>query len=150
MRTSCSAGSAGRPTSRAASRSTRTLRGGRSGASRSGLGLSLEDAARGIVAITNNNMARSIRVVTVNRGLDPRDFTLVPFGGAGPLHAAELAEALGIRRVLVPIAPGVTSGLGCLYVDILHDVSEARIVPVDACRSRRPPVDLRPARIDDA
>jgi N-methylhydantoinase A len=93
-------------------------------------GLSLEDAARGIVAITNNNMARSIRVVTVNRGLDPRDFTLVPFGGAGPLHAAELAELLGIRRVLVPIAPGVTSGLGCLYVDILHDVSEARIVPV--------------------
>src|SRR4029079_616867 len=47
-------------------------------------GLSLEAAARGIVAITNNNMARSIRVVTVNRGLDPRDFTLVPFGGAGP------------------------------------------------------------------
>ncbi|CAN5563044.1 hydantoinase/oxoprolinase family protein [soil metagenome] len=93
-------------------------------------GLSVEDAARGIVAITNHNMARSIRVVTVNRGLDPRDFTLVPFGGAGPLHAAELAELLGIRRVLVPIAPGVTSGLGCLYVDILHDVSEARIVPV--------------------
>ena len=94
-------------------------------------GLSLEDAARGIVAITNNNMARSIRVVTVNRGLDPRDFTLVPFGGAGPLHAAELAELLGIRRVLVPLAPGVTSGLGCLYVDILHDVSEASIVPVE-------------------
>jgi len=94
-------------------------------------GLSLADAARGIVDITNNNMARSIRVVTVNRGLDPRDFTLVPFGGAGPLHAAELAELLSIRRVLVPIAPGVTSGLGCLFVDILHDVSEARIVHVD-------------------
>jgi N-methylhydantoinase A len=93
-------------------------------------GLSVEDAARGIIAITNNNMARSIRVVTVNRGLDPRDFTLVPFGGAGPLHAAELAEILAIRRILVPLAPGVTSGLGCLYVDILHDVSEARIVPV--------------------
>jgi N-methylhydantoinase A len=95
-------------------------------------GLSLEQAALGIVEITNNNMARSIRVVTVNRGLDPRDFTLVPFGGAGPLMAAELADLLSIRRVLVPIAPGVTSGLGCLYVDILHDVSEARIVPVDA------------------
>jgi N-methylhydantoinase A len=93
-------------------------------------GLSIEDAARGIIAITNNNMARSIRVVTVNRGLDPRDFTLVPFGGAGPLHAAELAEILAIRRILVPLAPGVTSGLGCLYVDILHDVSEARIVAV--------------------
>jgi N-methylhydantoinase A len=93
-------------------------------------GLSIDGAARGIVEITNNNMARSIRVLTVNRGLDPRDFTLVPFGGAGPLHAAELAQLLSIRRVLVPIAPGVTSGLGCLFVDILHDVSEARIVPI--------------------
>jgi N-methylhydantoinase A len=96
------------------------------------LGLSIEEAARGILDICNNNMARSIRVVTVHRGLDPRDFTLVPFGGAGPLHAAELAETLGIRRILVPIAPGVTSGLGCLYVDIVHDLGEARIVPLAA------------------
>lgn len=95
-------------------------------------GLGLDDAALGIVEITNNNMARAIRVVTVNRGLDPRDFTLVPFGGAGPLMAAELAQLLSIRHVLVPIAPGVTSGLGCLFVDILHDVSEARVVPVGA------------------
>ncbi len=94
------------------------------------LGLTPEAAARGIVDICNNNMARSIRVVTVHRGLDPRDFTLVPFGGAGPLHAAELADLLGIRQVLVPIAPGVTSGLGCLYVDIVHDLGEARIVPL--------------------
>lgn len=95
------------------------------------LGLSVADAARGIVEICNNNMARWIRVVTVNRGLDPRDFTLVPFGGAGALHAAELAEILGIRRILVPLAPGVTSGLGCLFVDIVHDVSEASIGSVD-------------------
>ncbi|MCY7418048.1 MAG: hydantoinase/oxoprolinase family protein [Chloroflexi bacterium] len=94
------------------------------------LGLTPEAAARGIIDICNNNMARSIRVVTVHRGLDPRDFTLVPFGGAGPLHAAELADLLGIRQVLVPIAPGVTSGLGCLYVDIVHDLGEARIVPL--------------------
>ncbi len=94
------------------------------------LGLTTEAAARGIIEICNNNMARSIRVVTVNRGLDPRDFTLVPFGGAGPLHAAELAEILGIRHIVVPIAPGVTSGLGCLYVDIVHDVSEASIVAI--------------------
>lgn len=91
------------------------------------LGLSLADAALGIVDVCNNNMARSIRVVTVNRGLDPRDFTLVAFGGGGPLQAAELAQVLGMRRVLVPLAPGVTCGLGCLYVDIVHDVSEARI-----------------------
>ena len=96
------------------------------------LGLSIEAAARGILDICNNNMARSIRVVTVYRGLDPRDFTLVPFGGAGPLHAAELAETLGIRRILVPIAPGVTSGLGCLYVDIVHDMGEASIQPLAA------------------
>jgi len=96
------------------------------------LGLTVEAAALGIVEICNNNMARSIRVVTVNRGLDPRDFTLVPFGGAGPLHGAELAELLGITRIVVPLAPGVTSGLGCLYVDIVHDVSEASIVPVAA------------------
>jgi N-methylhydantoinase A len=100
-------------------------------------GLSLQDAALGIVRITTNNMARSIRVVTVNRGLDPRDFTLVPFGGAGPLMAAELAELLSIRRVLVPLAPGVTSGLGCLFVDILHDVSEALIVPVEEAEHDR-------------
>lgn len=94
------------------------------------LGLDVEAAALGIVQICNNNMARSIRVVTVNRGLDPRDFTLVPFGGAGPLHAAELAELLGIRRIVVPLAPGVTSGLGCLYVNISHDASEAYITPL--------------------
>jgi len=95
------------------------------------LGLSVEAAALGIVEIVNNNMARSIRVVTVERGLDPREFTLVPFGGAGPLLAAELAEMLGIRRVLIPVAPGVTSALGCLHVDITHDISESFISKVD-------------------
>ena len=81
-------------------------------------------------------MARSIRVVTVERGLDPRNFTLVPFGGAGPLMAAELADVLGITRIVVPLAPGVTSGLGCLYVDITHDISEALICELaDADRS---------------
>ena len=101
------------------------------------LGLSVTDAALGIIDICNNNMARSIRVVTVERGLDPRNFTLVPFGGAGPLMAAELADVLGITRIVVPLAPGVTSGLGCLYVDITHDIGEALICKLaDADRGR--------------
>ena len=101
------------------------------------LGLGVEEAALGIIDICNNNMARSIRVVTVERGLDPRNFTLVPFGGAGPLMAAELADVLGISRIVVPLAPGVTSGLGCLYVDIAHDIGEALICELgDADRTR--------------
>ena len=101
------------------------------------LGLTVAGAALGIIDICNNNMARSIRVVTVERGLDPRNFTLVPFGGAGPLMAAELADVLGIRRIVVPPAPGVTSGLGCLYVDITHDIGEALICELaDADRAR--------------
>ena len=101
------------------------------------LGLGVEEAALGIIDITNNNMARSIRVVTVERGLDPRNFTLVPFGGAGPLMAAELADVLAISRIVVPLAPGVTSGLGCLYVDITHDIGEALICKLaDAERGR--------------
>ena len=95
------------------------------------LGLGIEEAALGIVDIANNNMAKSIRIVTVQRGLDPRGFTLVPFGGAGPLFAAELSEILGISRIVVPVSPGVTSALGCLYTDITHDSSESHIVPLD-------------------
>ena len=95
------------------------------------LHLSLEDAALGIVEITNRNMARAIRLVTVERGLDPRTFCLVSFGGAGGLHGAELAAMLGITRVVVPSGPGVTSALGCLCVDIVHDVAEAQIQPLE-------------------
>jgi N-methylhydantoinase A len=103
------------------------------------VGLSGDDAALGIVQLVVDNMARSIRVVTVERGLDPRDFTLVAFGGAGPLLAAELADTLEMRRVLVPVAPGVTSALGCLFVDIAHDISASfisRLTDLDAARLR--------------
>ena len=120
-----------------ASTSTWPRRGSAVGAFADELGLSVEEAALGIIDICNNNMARSIRVVTVERGLDPRNFTLVPFGGAGPLMAAELADILGIKRIVVPLAPGVTSGLGCLYVDITHDIGEALICELgDADRGR--------------
>jgi N-methylhydantoinase A len=72
-------------------------------------------------------MAKAIRVMTVERGLDPRSFALLPFGGAGPMHACELAGQIGVREVIVPIAPGVTSALGTLFVDIVHDVARSRI-----------------------
>ena len=86
------------------------------------LGLSLEEAAEGIVRVVNAGMIKGIRVVSVAKGYDPREFTLVTFGGAGPLHAAELAAELNIPKVLVPIAPGVTSALGLLMADLRHDL----------------------------
>jgi N-methylhydantoinase A len=87
------------------------------------LGLSLHDAARGILAIANSNMVGAIRVVSVERGHDPRDFTLVPFGGAGPLHGCALAELLGIARVLVPPAPGVLCAEGLLAAGLKAEFS---------------------------
>jgi N-methylhydantoinase A len=96
------------------------------------IGMERDEAALGIVGIANSNMARAVRVMTVERGLDPREFVLLPFGGAGPMHACELADELGIRRVLVPIAPGVTSALGTLFVDVVHDLARSHIVPLSA------------------
>lgn len=76
------------------------------------LGLTLEDAVVGVIKIANVKMAEAIRLLTTNRGMDPRDFTLVAFGGAGPMHACELAEMLGMHRVVIPPCPGVMSALG--------------------------------------
>ena len=85
------------------------------------LGMSQEEAALGIIAIAEAHMANAIRLVSVERGLDPRDFTLVAFGGAGALHAARLAEALSIREILIPPAPGNLSAMGLLCSDTRHD-----------------------------
>ena len=87
------------------------------------LGLSAEAAARGILAIIDNNMMGALRIVSVERGHDPRDFTLVPFGGAGPLHGCALAELLGISSVLIPAAPGVLCADGLLAADLKADFS---------------------------
>ncbi|HUN44667.1 MAG TPA: hydantoinase/oxoprolinase family protein [Acetobacteraceae bacterium] len=87
------------------------------------LGLSLQAAARGILAIADANMVGAIRVVSVERGHDPRDFCLVAFGGAGPLHATALAELLGIPRVLVPPAPGVLCAEGLLAAGLKAEFS---------------------------
>jgi N-methylhydantoinase A len=75
-----------------------------------------------VLAVANANMADAIRLISVRRGYDPREFALVCFGGAGPLHGAELARELSIPTVLVPPNPGTTSALGCLLVDVRHDL----------------------------
>ena len=87
------------------------------------LGLSLYEAARGMLAILDNNMVGAIRVVSVERGHDPRDFTLVAFGGAGPLHGCALAALLDISRVLIPLAPGVLCAEGLLAADLKAEFS---------------------------
>ena len=87
------------------------------------LHLSSEEAALGVIRVANATMERALRRVSVERGHDPRDYTLVPFGGAGPMHACELAQSLGVRRVLVPPAPGVLSALGLLMADVVYDSS---------------------------
>ena len=89
------------------------------------LGLSVDDAAAGIVRVASAAMAQAVRVVTVKRGIDPRDLALVPFGGAGPLHAAQIAEELGMRRVLVPVASGVLSAFGLVVAERRRDLVES-------------------------
>ena len=85
------------------------------------LGLSIDEAAHGVVELLNNNMAAAIRAVSVERGYDPRSFTLVAGGGGGGLHAGRLAEILGIPRVIVPASAGLLSTLGLLATDLKTD-----------------------------
>jgi N-methylhydantoinase A len=87
------------------------------------MGLGLEEAAEGIFRVVNATMIRGIRLVSVEKGYDPREFTLVCFGGAGPVHAVKLAQELNIHRVLVPEGPGVNCALGLLMADFRHDYS---------------------------
>ena len=93
------------------------------------LGLSVEEAAEGIVQVVNASMVKGIRVVSVSKGYDPREFCLVAFGGAGPVHASELAAEMDIPSVLVPVAPGVTSALGLLMADLRHDFAQTVLRP---------------------
>jgi N-methylhydantoinase A len=89
------------------------------------LGLTLEQAAAGIARVAGTEMAQAVRVVTVECGIDPRDMALVAFGGAGPLHAAQIADELGMRRVIAPIASGVLSALGLVVSERRRDVVES-------------------------
>ena len=90
--------------------------------------MSLEQFAEGVIRVVNANMERALRVVSVERGYDPRQFALVAFGGAGGLHACELAQALGIPRVIVPAMPGALSAYGILASDIVKDYSRTVVL----------------------
>src|SRR3984957_7911357 len=96
------------------------------------LGLSVSEAANSVLRVANANMADAVRLISIRRGYDPREFVLVVFGGAGPLHGVDLARELSIPTVLVPPHPGITSALGCLLVDIRHDLSTMFLGRVDA------------------
>jgi N-methylhydantoinase A len=93
------------------------------------LGLEPARAAQGVLEIVNANMMGALRVVSVEKGEDPRDFTLMAFGGAGPMHAADVARAMGIRRVLAPPRPGLLSAQGLLMAAPRGDFSITRLVP---------------------
>jgi N-methylhydantoinase A len=96
------------------------------------LGVDRTKAAAGVVEIINVNMMGAVRVISVEQGEDPRDFTLVAFGGAGPLHAADVARNMGMRKVLVPPRPGLLSAIGLLHADVRGDFSLTRLVRAEA------------------
>jgi N-methylhydantoinase A len=91
------------------------------------LKLSLETSAEGIIRVVNATMVRGIRRVSVERGYDPREFTLYAFGGGGPVHAAMLATELNIPQILIPACAGVGSAMGCIVADFRHDYTQTRI-----------------------
>jgi N-methylhydantoinase A len=96
------------------------------------LGLSLLETAHGIFEVANANMLRALRLVSVQRGYDLRDFTLIAYGGAGPMHAAALARQAGIRRVVVPVHSGAFSALGCLVSPLRYDAVQTYRARLDA------------------
>ena len=109
-------------------------RSARSRSSASKVGLEPLEAAKAVIQVANANMADTVRLISIRRGYDPREFALVVFGGAGALHGADLARELSIPTVIVPPNPGITSALGCLLVDVRHDITEmylAQVATVD-------------------
>ncbi len=111
------------------------------------LGMSITDAALGIIKVINSNMSLAIRSNSVAKGVDPREFTLMPFGGAGPLHGVALAEAIAAKDVVVPVAPGITAAMGLLVTEIqyehtgsvittLNDIDDAALKAINAMVAR--------------
>ena len=96
------------------------------------IGLGVMETADGILQVVIANMAKAIRVISVQRGHDPRDYTLMAFGGAGPLHAARLAKELDISRMIIPLTPGALCALGLLLTDLRADFAISRLTELDA------------------
>jgi N-methylhydantoinase A len=85
------------------------------------LGITVEEAAEGVLKVINANMVRGIRVISIEKGHDPRNFSLMAFGGAGPLHAVDIANELGSKEVIIPPSPGIACAMGMLMADVRHD-----------------------------
>lgn len=96
------------------------------------LGFTVEKTAQGMLGIVIANMVRTIRTISVERGHDPRDFVLMPFGGAGPLHARDVAVSLGMKEMVVPAAPGIVCAQGLLVSDLKEDFVASRRIALDA------------------
>ncbi|SDB19488.1 hydantoinase/oxoprolinase family protein [Belnapia rosea] len=96
------------------------------------LGLSVEQAAQGMLTVTNANLGAAVRLSLFEKGLDPRDFALLSFGGAGGLHATDVAAEMGIREVIFPREPGTLSAYGILYSDLVQDTARSRVMPAVA------------------
>jgi N-methylhydantoinase A len=96
----------------------------------------VESFAQGIIAVANAVMEKAIRVISVERGHDPRDYTLIAFGGAGGLHACDLAAVLEMRGVLIPVFPGGLSALGILQANVVKELSQTVLLPADEILSK--------------
>jgi N-methylhydantoinase A len=111
------------------------------------LGFDTVRAADAIIQVANANMADAVRLISIRRGYDPRDFCLVAFGGAGSVHAAHLARELDIPAVVVPPYPGITSALGCLLLDVRHDLFRTYLTTADRASSAA--LEAEFARLED-
>lgn len=96
------------------------------------LGITVEEAAEGILKVVNANMVRGIRVISVEKGHDSRDFSLLAFGGAGPLHAGDIANELGCKNIIIPPNPGIMCATGMLMADVRHDYVQSLISVISA------------------
>lgn len=99
--------------------------------------------AQGIIKVINSNIMRAVRVVSVERGHNPRDFTLVAYGGAGPLHAVDVARELGMKTVLIPESPGILCALGLLVADLKMDYVQTKIMMADSTNLNDIQIELK-------